>query len=45
MEDEDELEPDEPTEEEIASSGANPDSPDDDQEEDVPIAVDETIRV
>jgi len=37
-------EDDEPTAEEIASSGANPDSPDD-QEEDVPIAADETIRV
>jgi type IV secretory pathway TraG/TraD family ATPase VirD4 len=44
-EDEDDAETDEPTEEEIASSGANPDSPDDDQEEDVPIAADETIRV
>ena len=44
-EDEEDAEDDEPTEEEIASSGANPDSPDDDQEEDVPIAVDETIRV
>ena len=44
-EDEDEAELDEPTAEEIASSGANPDSPDDDQEEDVPIAADETIRV
>lgn len=44
-EDKDDAEPDEPTEEEIASSGANPDSSDDDQEEDVPIAADETIRV
>jgi type IV secretory pathway TraG/TraD family ATPase VirD4 len=44
-EDKDDAESDEPTEEEIASSGANPDSPDDDQEEDVPIAADETIRV
>jgi type IV secretory pathway TraG/TraD family ATPase VirD4 len=44
-EDEEDAEDDEPTAEEIASSGANPDSPDDDQEEDVPVAVDETIRV
>jgi hypothetical protein len=44
-EDEEDAEEDEPTAEEIASSGANPDSPDDDQEEDVPVAVDETIRV
>lgn len=44
-EDEDDAERDEPTEEDIASSGADPDSPDDDQEEDVPIAADETIRV
>jgi len=43
--DENDAEPDEPTEEEIAASGANPDSPDDDQEEDVPVADDETIRV
>jgi hypothetical protein len=44
-EDEGDAEDEEPTAEEIASSGANPDSPDDDQEEDVPVAVDETIRV
>jgi type IV secretory pathway TraG/TraD family ATPase VirD4 len=44
-EDEDDAEDEEPTAEEIASSGANTDSPDDDQEEDVPIAADETIRV
>jgi type IV secretory pathway TraG/TraD family ATPase VirD4 len=44
-EDEDDAENDEPTAEEIAAIGANPDSPDDDQEEDVPIAADETIRV
>ena len=44
-EDEDDAEPDGPTAEEIAASGANTDSPDDDQEEDVPIAADETIRV
>ena len=43
--DEEDAENDELTEAEIASSGANPDSPDDDQEEDVPIAADETIRV
>jgi hypothetical protein len=43
-EDEDDAESDEPTAEEIASSGANTDGPDDDQEEDVPIAADETIR-
>jgi type IV secretory pathway TraG/TraD family ATPase VirD4 len=40
-----ETEPDEPTQEEIASSVATPDTPNDDQEEDVPIAADETIRV
>jgi hypothetical protein len=44
-ENEDDVEPDEPTAEEIASSEANSDSPDDEQEEDVPIAADETIRV
>ena len=44
-EDEEDAEDDEPTAEEIAPSGANTDSPDDDQEEDVPIAADETIRV
>ena len=42
---EEDPEDDEPTAEEIVSSGANPDTPDDDQEEDVPIAADETIRV
>jgi hypothetical protein len=44
-EDGEDAEADDPTEEEIASSGADTDSPDDDQEEDVPIAADETIRV
>jgi hypothetical protein len=44
-ENENDAEPDEPTAEEIASSGATPDTPDDDQDEDVPIAADETIRV
>jgi len=43
--DEEEAEADEPIAEEIASSGADPDSPDDEQEDDVPIAADETIRV
>lgn len=43
--DESDGDPNAPTEEEIASSGANPDSSDGDQEEDVPIAADEPLRV
>ncbi len=43
--DEADTEPDEPTQEEITSSELNPDSPDDDQEEDVPTAADEPMRV
>ena len=43
--DEAEAESDKPTQEEIAAGGLDPDNPDDDQEEDVPIAADEPMRV
>jgi len=43
--DEDAVEQDEPTEDEISASGHDPDSPEDDQEEDVPVAAPEPMRV
>ena len=43
--DEDAVEQDEPTQDEISASGHDPDSPEDDQEEDVPVAAPEPMRV
>jgi type IV secretory pathway TraG/TraD family ATPase VirD4 len=43
--DEDAVEQDEPTEDEISASGHDPDSPEDDQEQDVPVAAPEPMRV
>ena len=43
--DEDAVEQDEPTEDEISASGHDPDSPEDDREEDVPVAAPEPMRV
>jgi type IV secretory pathway TraG/TraD family ATPase VirD4 len=43
--DEDAVEQAEPTQDEISTSGHDPDSPEDDQEEDVPVAAPEPMRV